>query len=175
MKIREIEKSDAEKYLKLLLNLDKEDNKMATQVYKAQDNIKKLEMEINFINKTNSKLLIVEDSKKFVGYLSIERDIMNRKITGFLHVGLLEKYTNKGIGTKLVEVASDWCKDNDIHTLYLRVRADNTKAIALFKRMGFIIDGTVAEELKETDSEYDELQMLKALKDARVNLKIRSA
>ncbi|WP_274600969.1 hypothetical protein [Clostridium yunnanense] len=25
--------------------------------------------------------------------------------------------------------------------------------------MGFIIDGTVVEELKETDSEYDELQI----------------
>lgn len=34
MRIREIEKSDAEKYLKLLLKLDEEDNKMATQVYK---------------------------------------------------------------------------------------------------------------------------------------------
>lgn len=175
MKIREIEKSDAEKYLKLLLKLDKEDNKMATQVYKAQNSIKKQESEINFINKTNSKLLIVEDSKELVGYISIERDTMNRKITGFLHVGLLKKYTNKGIGTKLIEDASNWCKENDIHTLYLRVREDNTKAIALFKRMGFIIDGKVVEELKETDTDYDELQMSKSLKEVKMNKIIISA
>lgn len=67
------------------------------------------------------------------------------------------------MGTKLFEQALNWCKDNDIHRIELYVRSDNTNAISLYKKMGFVIEGTKVHQLKVKNRYFDELIMAKIL------------
>jgi len=164
MKIREIEKLDSRKYLNMLLQLDNESDKMMFEPGERHTSIEEQEGYIDFIKSSNSLIFIVEDGDSIVGYISIERGWANQiKHTGFLIVGLLEKYRGQGFGTKLFEQAINWCKDNDIHRIELCVRSDNNNAISLYKKMGFVIEGTKVHQLKVKNCYFDELIMAKIL------------
>jgi len=164
MKIREIEKSDATGYLKMLVQLDNESDKMMLEPGERQSNVEREEGYIDFIKSSNSLLFIVEDGTNIVGYLSIERGWSNQiKHTGFLIIGLLEKYRGQGFGTKLFEQAIEWCKNSDIHRIGLYVRSDNNNAISLYKKMGFLIEGTKVHQLKVGNCYFDEFLMAKIL------------
>ena len=162
MKIRKIEKSDATEYLKMLVQLDNESDKMMLEPGERQSSVEREEGYIDFIRSTNSLVFIVEDGTSIVGYISIERGWANQiKHTGFLVIGLLEKYRSQGFGTKLFEQAIDWSRNNGIHRIELYVRSDNNNAISLYKKMGFLIEGTKVHQLKVGDCYFDELIMAK--------------
>lgn len=164
MKIREIEKEDAEKSLKMLVQLDKESDKMMMEPGERDTSIERQEGYIDYMKSSESLMLIVEDNNDTVGYLSIERGWAKQiKHTGFLVVGLLKEYRNKGIGTELFKQALDWAKTNNIHRVSLYVREDNDNAIALYKKMGFVIEGASRDQLKVGERYYDELNMAKLL------------
>ncbi|HEX3022141.1 MAG TPA: GNAT family N-acetyltransferase [Lachnospiraceae bacterium] len=164
MKIRKIEKLDSQKYLDMLLQLDNESDKMMIEPGERHSSIEEQEGYIDFIESSNSLVLIIEDGNSIVGYISIERGWANQiKHTGFLVVGLLEKYRGQGLGMKLFEEALKWCKDNDIHRIELYVRSDNDNAISLYKKMGFAIEGTKVDQLKVKNRYFDELIMAKIL------------
>ena len=60
-----------------------------------------------------------------------------------------------GIGTILLQVLIDWSKTTDkIEKINLRVHADNTPAIGLYKKMGFEIEGVQKRDLKYGPGKY---------------------
>ena len=164
MKIREIEKSDAKEFLDMLLQLDNASDKIMFEPGERNSSIEEQVGYIDFIKSSNSLVLIVEDESRIVGYISIERGWANQiKHTGFLIIGLLAKYRGQGFGTKLFEQGLKWCEDNNIHRIELYVRTDNNNAIALYKKMGFVLEGTKVHQLKVKDCYFDELLMAKIL------------
>jgi ribosomal protein S18 acetylase RimI-like enzyme len=163
MIIRKIKKLDATEYLKMLLQIDKESEKMMLEAGERPNSVEEREGYIDFIKSSNSLELIVEDGTSIVGHLSIERGWANQiKHTGFLVIGLLEKYRGQGFGTQLLEQAIEWCKENAIHRIELYVRFDNN-AISLYEKMGFDIEGTKVHALKVGDCYFNELLMAKIL------------
>ncbi|WP_394246736.1 GNAT family N-acetyltransferase [Vibrio profundi] len=62
--------------------------------------------------------------------------------TASFGLGIHDKYHGLGIGTKLIETVIDLA-DNwlNIHRIQLEVNVDNEKAIGLYKKMGFEIEG----------------------------------
>ena len=43
----------------------------------------------------------------------------------------------QGIGTRLAEVAIDWCRDHGVRTLVLNTTTPQKPAIGLYKKLGF--------------------------------------
>lgn len=50
---------------------------------------------------------------------------------------VLEEHRNKGIGAKLYDLFSNWCKENDIKRMKVDVHALNRLGIKFYERAGF--------------------------------------
>jgi RimJ/RimL family protein N-acetyltransferase len=63
--------------------------------------------------------------------------------TGLFGLSVLKSHWHLGIGSALLDSLIDWAKSGDvIHKIDLFVRTDNTRAIALYERKGFVREGT---------------------------------
>lgn len=78
-----------------------------------------------------------------VGCGGLTRLSGRRAHTGMIGMGVHDEWTRRGIGTallrELVTLAEDW---HGLRRLELTVYADNTAAIALYRRFGFVLEGT---------------------------------
>ncbi|BAN94228.1 acetyl transferase [Streptococcus dysgalactiae subsp. equisimilis] len=65
-----------------------------------------------------------------------------------------EPYRGYGIGQLLLEVVLDWAQETPyIETLMLEVQVRNSRAIHLYKKYGFHIDGTIENGAKSKDGD----------------------
>lgn len=84
-----------------------------------------------------------KDSRNVVGMVSLHTYRGRRAHVGGLGMFVHDEYQNQGIGSKLlkavVELAEDWL---NLKRLELEVYTDNSSAIHLYKKSGFVIEGT---------------------------------
>jgi len=60
---------------------------------------------------------------------------------GSLGIGVIEGYRGMGIGEALMLAALQKAKDNGLTRIELTVRESNSRAIALYKKLGFVAEG----------------------------------
>jgi RimJ/RimL family protein N-acetyltransferase len=80
-----------------------------------------------------------------VGFLSIFRGGLKR-VAGagsIPQIGLRADHRGRGIGGRLIEAAEAWARSRDVHRLELRVDEQNARGRALYRRMGFEVEGTI--------------------------------
>jgi len=65
-----------------------------------------------------------------------------RSHVGVVGIAILPGYRERGLGTQLLQRAIEAAWDSGFTRLELSVRADNQRAIALYQRFGFEIEGT---------------------------------
>ena len=83
------------------------------------------------------------------------------KHTGYIVVGIREKYRGKGIGGKLFSELDTWAIENKITRLELSVICSNTIAKHLYEKNGFKVEG-IKKNAMIIDSKYvDEFFMAK--------------
>ncbi|MEY9971024.1 RimJ/RimL family protein N-acetyltransferase [Lysinibacillus sp. RC46] len=119
----------------------------------------------NMNNNSHSALFIAEIEKIVVGYLIVQGNHMPSSVShrAYIVVGIHSEYRGQKIGTALFSHLDDWAKEKSMHRLELTVMANNMAAIALYKKMGFEIEGTKRHSLY-VDGEYmDEYHMSKLL------------
>jgi len=93
--------------------------------------------------------------------LSFEAGIRPRnRHTGEFGVSVLKEYWGLGIATGLITALVEWAESgNIVKKINLRVRTDHERAIALYKKFGFRIEGTIKKELKIDNKFYDHYWM----------------
>ena len=70
-------------------------------------------------------------------------------------------HTDRGVGSALLNHAINWAKSNDhIEKIELRVRAGNQRAIRLYERCGFEVEGRTRRRLKYAEDEYEDDLMM---------------
>lgn len=160
MIIREIRAEDSKGFLEMLIKLDNETQFMMFEPGERKTTEEKMKNIITEKCESGSLTLVVEDKDKIVGFLSAERGFANRiKHSAYIVVGILEKYCEKGVGTKLFSNLEVWAKENKITRLELMVMTHNKVAIKLYEKMGFKIEG-VKEKASVVDGKYvDEYYM----------------
>jgi len=101
-------------------------------------------------------ILVAEMNSKLVGLL----DFSNGRRVRIAHTGefgmSVEKTSRgQGIGEMLLRALIEWATANEtIEKIGLTVHANNARAIALYKKMGFEIEGIRKREIKYDDGEY---------------------
>ena len=79
-------------------------------------------------------------------------------------VALYQKFTGHGIGTVLLKELITAARGLGLEQLELEVAAHNTGAIALYKKLGFELCGTLPRNMKYPDGSYEDvLYMAKPL------------
>lgn len=166
--IRTAEKKDAEPIIKLMSDVISETYYTLAEPgeYKATKNSE--EEKIFLYKKAEGKLLIVaEVENKIAGYLEYSNWPLKRTAhSGMLSMFLLKEYRERGIGTLLLESLIEWAeKSIIIEKLTLAVFSTNIRAIALYKKLGFEIEGNCPRDMKMPDGTYvDSILMYKFVK-----------
>ena len=79
-------------------------------------------------------------------------------------IALFQAYTGLGIGRAMMEALLAIAREHGIEQVELEVVADNARAIALYKKLGFEMYGTMPRNMKYRDGTYaDVYWMMKRL------------
>jgi len=163
--IREIRENDAEEFLNLCNRIDAETPFMMFEPGERPTTIEDQEDEIrDILSRDNQTIFVAEKDNQLIGYLAAYggRYKRNRQ-TVYIVTGILQDFTSQGLGTKLFEQLEGWAKKRKIHRLDLTVMVHNEAALALYRKIGFEIEGRKKHSLYINDSYVDEYWMAKLL------------
>ncbi|MDO5521949.1 MAG: GNAT family protein [bacterium] len=160
--IQEAVKSDAQQIIEYLNTIGGESDNL---LFGANEFDLSVELEENFIERAKQS----PNSVVFVGRINDEivclgnaREYERKRISHIqeLGVSVKKKYWGIGVGTCLMQALIQSAKETKtIKILHLGVKADNTAAIYLYKKMGFEEMGRFKKFFKIGTEYYDEILM----------------
>lgn len=165
MKIRQAEERDTENFAKLIQDVESTSNFMlfgpGERKFNPQAQGKMIQ---TFSAEKNSNIFLAEYDKGLAGYLIAKGGSASRTMhTAYLVIGIKEGYRGAGIGTSLFEELISWAKETKIHRLELTVMRENLAGVALYKKMGFEIEGTKKDSLLVDGQFKDEFYMARII------------
>ncbi len=109
-----------------------------------------------FLHSDNSILVVATEGERIIGNLDITGGRRKRlRHTGLLGLGMLREFQAQGLGTTLVAAGIEWARANPVlQKLWLQIIADNTPAIALYRKMGFVEEGRQIGFIREAEGQY---------------------
>lgn len=165
VKVRQIKIEDAERYLNLYSKLDEETNFRLYEPNERNISLNEQTAEIeNMINDGNSTIIVAEDGEEMVGYLSAFGRSQNRvRHIATIGIAILQSHVSMGIGTMLFKEVETWAKEHDKHRLELTVMENNPSAYALYKKVGFEVEGTKKDSLFINGKYINDIYMSKLI------------
>lgn len=117
------------------LSFEKDEYPM--NVKEQEENIRSLE------GKKASIMLLAMDGEEIAGIATINSSAkIKARHDGELGIVVAKRYQGQGIGTELIRQLIQWAKGNGVTTrLSLDTRADNVKAVELYMKFGFVVEG----------------------------------
>ncbi len=104
---------------------------------------------------SHNLFLVAEAEGSLVGYCRCQGSTLKR----FSHrvefgICVLKAYWGYGIGKALLTQSVSWADANGIKKMMLSVLETNTKAIALYERLGFMVEGMLKKDRLLSDGRY---------------------
>ena len=90
----------------------------------------------------DSVMLLAKVKGRIIGCASLSRLPRRMKHRGDLSVSVLKEFWNRGIGRSLTESIINFARENGFSIIDLQVRSDNSAAIHLYEKLGFVKIGT---------------------------------
>ncbi|MFF2448198.1 GNAT family N-acetyltransferase [Neobacillus sp. NPDC058068] len=166
MLIREIRITDAENLVRVIQQVEAESEFMLMEAGERQITAEQQRNRIENMKKSdNSTIFIAEKDNNLLGYLyAIGGTARRTKHSAYIVIGILKDYRGKGVGTKLFTKLEEWSMEHNIHRLELTTVTQNEAGVALYKKMGFEIEGTKRHSLFIAGEFVDEYYMAKILR-----------
>lgn len=163
--IRESRIADAENLVRLIKQVEEESEFLLMEAGERQITPEKQRKMIETFEKSdNSTIFVAEDGNQLAGYMfAIGGTARRAKHSVYIVIGILKKYRGQGIGTRLFEKLEAWAIEHKIHRLELTVVTRNEAGLALYKKMGFEIEGTKRHSLLINGEFVNEYYMAKLL------------
>jgi len=103
---------------------------------------------------------VAEDAGRIVGWCDVGRDsVPTYAHEGMLGMGVAADYRGRGVGERLLRATLDAARDAGFERVALSVFASNTRAAALYRKLGFVHEGTRVRGRK-LDGAYDDVHMM---------------
>lgn len=124
-----------------------------------------LEQEETFLEaisgKVNSLCLLAEVDGAVIGSLTFTGGERPRVAhVGEVGISILQQYWGYGLGKELMSCLLEWCNESGIiRKVNLRVRTDNSRAIHLYKKLGFVEEGLIKRYFLINGTLFDSLLM----------------
>lgn len=128
----------------------------------------------NTIESSNGVYFVAELNGHLAGHAFLEiLPLQSLKHIAQLNIAVHKRFQNRGIGTLLMNRIIEWAKESKlIEKIELNVRASNTRAIALYKKMGFFEEGCLTHRVKTITGYIDDILMSLYVKGPFPNRKI---
>lgn len=164
MHIRQIDINDAEKFLELSKKID-ESNFMLYEPGERTTTIdEQREILKGIVGDPQSIIFVAEVNGSLVGFIKAFGGKVNRnKHSAYLVLGVLSEFQGQGIATKLFHEIFIWAKEKQMTRLELTVIKNNMKALNLYKKMGFVVEGEKVHSLMINGSPVNEYYLFKLL------------
>lgn len=124
-----------------------------------------LEQEIkhiqNQIDSRLSNMIIAMIDNEIVGLCGLHGRDGRVRISHISSLGITvsKKHWGKGVGLALMKAQIEYCKKHKIAKINLEVRTDNIPAVNLYKKCGFVIEGTNRRSMLINDVYVDTFYM----------------
>lgn len=159
-KIRKAHTKDAKELIEYM-NKAIEETKFLS--FAKEDFNMTLEEEISFLedieNSKSDCMLICEIDGKIAGTLHLEGKKHRRKHIAVLGISVLKEYWSKGLGSILMKSAIEEAKNIGFTKIELLVRIANERAVNLYKKYGFEIEGNIRNDIYMDEKYYDSYLM----------------
>lgn len=164
--IRPVRVEDAEDYLRLSLALDNETKFMLYEPGERTTTVDEQRKRLQAVLSSGNGLIFVAEAEtgELVGLLgAIGGPARRNRETVHIFVGVRQAYAGQGVGRRLFEAMETWARAWGAHRLELTVMAHNQRALALYQKLGFVIEGRLRDALKVDGAYVDEFTMCKIL------------
>lgn len=101
------------------------------------------------------------DSGNIVGHVDLKHDGLSAGLHRCeLGIGIETRYRGAGLGRQLMETALSFARDTgSLAWVDLRVFANNTRALALYRQLGFTEIGVLKDRFRIGDDSIDDIVM----------------
>jgi len=163
--IRQAELDDARPLINLQKAVESESDFMLYGDGERQQSVQGIRKMIAEYKKSKkSAFLIALLNGQYAGYLVVVGQTAPRAThRAGIVLGVKEEFQRKGIASALLLEADRWAEKTEISRLELTVVKENEKAIALYKKVGFVVEGTRHHSLCINGKNTDELYMAKLI------------
>jgi RimJ/RimL family protein N-acetyltransferase len=154
---------DIQEYLALTAYIDAETDFLGSD---PKDNRPSLIQILNSIKGERQVIFVAKNKHGLIGHLGgFWRRGKNARLGHCMNVGLgiAKDFWGNGIGTAMMEAFEAWAQERKIVRLELEVMVHNERAVALYKKRGFVVEGTKRKSIQVGDTYVDEYLMAKIL------------
>ncbi len=170
--VRPIAVADAQAYVDLLAWLDNESFYPVVNLIERSMDAADWRTTIADLLERHERIIMVAEetddgtgiSRGLVGFLSTTPDWFGDDHGLRIVIGIREACTGQGIGTQLFTALEAWAQLAGVRRLHLTVETDNARALALYHKMGFQIEGQIRNALQIQGRWFDDYVMAKAVK-----------
>ena len=122
-------------------------------VYSLEKEIEDIE---DHLNNRGSVYFVAEYDKNVIGILEFENGSLKRTMhAGMFTIYIDKSYRDKSIGKIMINELISWAEKNPvIEKITLNVFSTNLRAINLYKKCGFILEGNCPKDMKLSDGTY---------------------
>ncbi len=111
---------------------------------------------------------VAVDGGEIVGWCDVRREsVPTYAHEGMLGMGLLPDYRGKGLGERLMRTTLEAARGAGFERVSLSVYGRNIRALALYRKVGFVMEGTRVRGRK-VDGVYDDVHMMAYFFDPEV-------
>jgi len=159
MQIRKIDQSEAKIFFDCMKSIDQETKFMMSEPGERQFDE---DLIVNNLSNENDLFLGAFSEHEIVGFLAAKRGSFRRiRHSAYIVIGIRQVFQGQGIRTKLFDKLDEWARKNQVKRLELTVETQNTPAINLYEKQGFISEG-IKKKTTLVDGEFiDEYMMAK--------------
>lgn len=162
--IRERSLDDVERFYEFITKLDNEAKYMLFEKNERNVNKDIIKKNIETIIDNNDLCYIALYDNKIIGFIIAAREkFIRTKHSANIVVGILENYCGHGIGYELFQNVFKWAKKYDIKRLELTVITENIRAVNLYEKLGFKIEGIREKSTLISGRYHHEYYMAKLL------------
>jgi len=163
--IRPAYPSDAAGYIETLDEVSREGKYLLSD--RAPRTVEEQEKIIRYLDWSRNLIAVALLDNKIVGGIGVFTGGVSPKCQYFCNLGihLIKSARSKGIGSRLMSYGISWAKERGYHKICLSVFSTNSRAIKLYLKMGFVVEGRRREQYYFMDQWVDEIIMAKFLQE----------
>jgi len=164
--LREATPNDAEKLLAVMNKLNNETPFLLVNSQSLALNPDEMAKQLDYIFELDNQLILLAfNHEELIGVATVmgETDTPLKHI-GEIGISILKDYWNCGLGTVMLEEIIYWAKEHQIiHRLEIKVQERNTRAIHLYKKMNFQIEGIIRWGFLSENNEFLDIILMSLL------------
>jgi RimJ/RimL family protein N-acetyltransferase len=154
--IRESTPADARALHELKLTLDAETDLMMLEPGERSD--------VPEDPDPHAAVFVADEGDSLAGYVEARRGAFRRnRHSAYVVIGVRREAAGRGLGGRLLERLEEWAREVGVSRLELTVMEHNERAIRLYERQGYELEGRRRSSLRVGGRYVDELALAKLL------------